>query len=380
MTIKWDEESLCLITPSGERYSPIHQANREFTAPLAAFEDICIEDLAHALRSSAKSLSGDLSERVNLNLWFPTNSPSIADREAAWYDQQGMGPFSESLDVFSLDNNNNILMDFEVRFPLVKSLEGLNSLLGPILTGIGVQLIDAKYRDTLDGPSTQLWFTIDPSWRIARANEFSNLVRTCLRHSTMDPRSVHGAYLLVISGFPEGLIGQPESEWLEVKRKGYALREESQKHELAMDLAAFANSDQGGLIIIGAGSTKDAAGRDTISSVVGCSPGSLPTDEYLMVANSRITPPIEGLQIQLVNRQEHHLAIIRIPKQFEYLKPFLVKGALTSTGRVTGAAFTIPRRAGTSRSNMSAEAVHSLLVAARALLRSPSPSDSNDLA
>lgn len=135
-----------------------------------------------------------------------------------------------------------------------------------------------------------------------------------------------------------------------------------------MDMAALANTEKGALLIIGMKTSKNKAGQDVITSAAGCSVGSLSIESYNQIARQRVVPPVTGMELHLLEHLGRHLMAILIPPQPEYLKPFLVKGGVTLEGRTNGASFTIPTRIGDARWNMSAEAVHSLLVAARVAL------------
>src|SRR5262249_47273790 len=111
---------------------------------------------------------------------------------------------------------------------------------------------------------------------------------------------------------------------------------------------------------------------DVIRGVPGCSPGTINVEQYAETVRSRIVPNIDGLDMRIVDWGGRHLLAMYIPPQPHYVQPFIVKGGVVKADKVSGAAFTIPRRIGSSRWNLSAEAVHSLLVAARlALAQSP---------
>jgi hypothetical protein len=190
-----------------------------------------------------------------------------------------------------------------------------------------------------------------------------------LRFREWDPSAMDGAHALLLMGRPEVLLGQPESAWLDAKRKGYGLQHsEVEKYEYARDLASFANSETGGLLVIGLSTTKDDSGMDIISEVTPCKPGSMNTQTYAHVAHAKVVPPIEGLEISPIRLDEGELLVIRVPPQAEYLKPFLVAGAIIND-KVSGSFISIPQRRGTDKWNMSPAAIHSLLVAARVALR-----------
>lgn len=63
---------------------------------------------------------------------------------------------------------------------------------------------------------------------------------------------------------PSGLIGQPETVWLDFKRSPYQIGDERQKFELAKDVAAMANS-QGGVILVGVETKHDEKVQDDVA-------------------------------------------------------------------------------------------------------------------
>jgi predicted HTH transcriptional regulator len=177
----------------------------------------------------------------------------------------------------------------------------------------------------------------------------SDVVREVLTVREMNPTSPFGAYSLVLAGMQAALLGQAESEWLEAKGKGYGLVNDRQKHELACDVTAFANAEQGGLIVIGLVTRKDRTGQDVISEARGCTPGDLNVEQYVEAVKNRIVPPIEGLAIRITESDEKHFLTIYVPPQPRYLQPFLVKGGVVVEERWTSAAFTITNRVGSDK-------------------------------
>lgn len=181
----------------------------------------------------------------------------------------------------------------------------------------------------------------------------------------VNPESI---YPLAKAGHLRVLIGQPESDWLDAKSQGYDLDQEGKRLELARDVAAFANSERGGLILIGA-TTRRVQDRDVIRKVASVPLASIRSRRYRAVIDARVVPTIENLEIRLhPESHDHGFLVIRIPRQAEELKPFLVHGAVAG-GAVEGSYVSIVRRRGEDNVPVSAVGVHSMLVAGRALLR-----------
>jgi hypothetical protein len=180
----------------------------------------------------------------------------------------------------------------------------------------------------------------------------------------------HEAFVLATlrSGRPDLLLGLYESGWLECKSQGYDLKVHSHRIELAQDVARFANSERGGLLVLGLKTKKDSAG-DRIVSV-----HPLPTPRtasYHKALDSLLFPPIEALNVEAVTATpggEPAIILVLVPPQPEELKPFLVTGAIVGD-RVEGAFISIVRRRGEHSIPISAPAIHASLAAGRALLR-----------
>ena len=68
---------------------------------------------------------------------------------------------------------------------------------------------------------------------------------------------VDGARAALRAGRPEDLLDVTECGWLDVKSGVYRLDDPASAEELAKDVAAFANTKTGGLLLIGFSTRKD---------------------------------------------------------------------------------------------------------------------------
>ena len=171
------------------------------------------------------------------------------------------------------------------------------------------------------------------------------------------------------AGRPELLIGQYETAWLECKSSGYDLASDHDKIELGQDVARFANSENGGVLVLGLKTRKDRVG-DRIASVHPLSPTPA-VSRYHKVLDSRIFPSVEGLELEVTaDSPEGRPSIVSVfvPPQPDHLKPFLVTGAIVR-GKVEGAFISIVRRREEHSIPIRPEAIHAALSAGRALLR-----------
>jgi hypothetical protein len=166
------------------------------------------------------------------------------------------------------------------------------------------------------------------------------------------------------SGRPALLIGQQESQWMEAKVSPYYLDEESQKLELAKDVAAFGNSSHSGLILLGL-ETKRVQRRDVIHRVRLFDLDLVDTHRYLQLLDQYIFPPMEGVQVKVIPVHGNRgVAYIRIPRQPQELRPIFVTGH-SHGRRIISHYLTLPTRRDDVVQFRDPAALHSLLVAGR---------------
>jgi hypothetical protein len=178
------------------------------------------------------------------------------------------------------------------------------------------------------------------------------------------------ALRMVQLGQSQALLGCQESEWLEAKSPAYELtnvHESLWKHELAKDVVQFANTEGGGLLLLGF-CTKRKAGIDTIAKIT-----PLPVSETRVQSNRgvmrhRIHPPISGLQVEVFPWEGGHIISIFVPPQRDENRPYLVSGSVIR-GRFIHSGITIVRREGDASIPITVQEIHSALVTGRAFLR-----------
>lgn len=270
--------------------------------------------------------------------------------------------------IFQLNSDNTISLQTDIPNPILESESSIKRTIEPILSSQGMLLRSADYCSDSPTPYCGLHVSFPGHWNVARAIDTVRVISRMLRHREWQPNSALGMKAVISAGRADLLIGLPETEWLDVKRIGYELQyKDKDAYELACDIASFANSPTGGLIVIGLESTK-TRGKDVISTVTPCGPQTLSVQRYFSIAKEKVIPPVEGLEIDTHEYDPGELMTIFIPPQPEEIRPFLVRGALVG-GKVKGSFFSMPQRRGDSKWDSSPEAVHSLLVAARAILR-----------
>lgn len=147
---------------------------------------------------------------------------------------------------------------------------------------------------------------------------------------------------LLRSGHAQALIGQPEGPWLETKREHYDLKSDAGQIKLARAVTQFANSECGGLVVVGL-ATKKHAGIDAIHAVMPMAHNPNIRRRYVQILQNRIYPPPDNLRVEVIAVPDGELVVIDIPAQPEELKPFLVHGAVIE-GRVNDTFISIVQR------------------------------------
>lgn len=176
---------------------------------------------------------------------------------------------------------------------------------------------------------------------------------------------------IVRSGQIESLLGQEENDWLEVKSRHFHLDSNIGKYDFLKSVAQFANSDLGGVLLIGA-KTFSLHGRDTIEKITPIqvnADSSKIKQKYASILRSNIFPPIKNLKIEEISSAEGLTMLIIIPSQPEELKPFLIHGEILD-GKIVKNYISFVERNGDSSYTYSPQSIHSMLAAGRSMLRS----------
>lgn len=173
---------------------------------------------------------------------------------------------------------------------------------------------------------------------------------------------------LVRSGSVSALLGQPESDWLEAKAPPPRLDDHHGKLEFAKDVASFANTVDGGILVYGLRTAKQAGG-DVIQSARPFPVGSMRPTQLLAILRKRLRPVPLGLQVEVIEVDEigQALGFVLVPPQDRARQPFLVHG-VSLGGRVRETFVGIPYRVGEETVWEDPSGIHSLLAAGRAAL------------
>ncbi|MGW4532344.1 hypothetical protein ACWEOI_15465 [Nocardia sp. NPDC004340] len=161
-------------------------------------------------------------------------------------------------------------------------------------------------------------------------------------------------------GDVDSLIGVAESSVLDAKRTHYAKRENGHL-ELAIDVASFTNSGQGGVLAIGIRTVKDVLGRDILAEVGGCDIDRGAEARYRKAIDTLVFPGVEGLRMCRTASALGEVFGIFVPRQDPAKLPFIVLGGDKRDAKHSSVVFQVPVRTGESNLPMRVEAVHSAL-------------------
>lgn len=172
---------------------------------------------------------------------------------------------------------------------------------------------------------------------------------------------------LIRGGHVKALLGQPEGEWLEAKRQHADFDSELGKIRLAQWVAQFANSPEGGVVVLGL-ATKNHGNGDVIAKITPLPRKLGIRRKYVQVLETKVIPPIENLAVEVIAYGESDLVLIEVPPQNEENKPFLVHGAVLE-GKTQGNFFSIVHRRNDEMASTHPAQVHANLTVGRAFLR-----------
>ncbi|WP_143229452.1 AlbA family DNA-binding domain-containing protein [Actinophytocola xanthii] len=121
------------------------------------------------------------------------------------------------------------------------------------------------------------------------------------------------------------LIGAHECIWLDVKEGSYRMEDDASAAELLKDVAAFANSD-GGLLVVGYRTLSEAT-VEVVGEIRPVPKVLVDTDRYRKTIRKNIAPHVRGLKITWHDiGADKGILVIDIPVQAETDKPFVVPG------------------------------------------------------
>jgi hypothetical protein len=143
----------------------------------------------------------------------------------------------------------------------------------------------------------------------------------------------------------QALLGRRENTWLDVKSGVYPLDKPKGPEELAKDVAAFANTADGGLILVGF-STRKEHGEEIVDALSPVPRDLVDLDKYRQVLAARVIPTLRGVSVDWIECGTGlGVLVIDIPAQPRSSQLFAVP-APTGTAEVSKTAVGFPIRRG----------------------------------
>lgn len=133
---------------------------------------------------------------------------------------------------------------------------------------------------------------------------------------------------------PTALLGLREGSWLDAKGGIYDLNSPSGAEELAKDVAAFANTLYGGLLIVGIGTRVDGQG-EVLEKLKPVPRNRVDLDRHRKLIRERITPPPRQVTVEWIDLEAGQgVLYIDIPVQPRGCLPHVVAAPGRARGKV----------------------------------------------
>jgi len=170
------------------------------------------------------------------------------------------------------------------------------------------------------------------------------------------------------SGQATAIIGLQESSYFECKSQ-LRLDEERVRIDFARDVAAFANGNSSGLLVVGL-QTKPRRDGDFVAGIHPVSDAARFARLARRTIDRLVFPPIDNLVVKAVavDAGNNYLVYCLIPEQAPELKPFMVAGAFID-GKIDGALISVPRRRDDETIHLSPASIHAFIAAGYAFFR-----------
>lgn len=132
------------------------------------------------------------------------------------------------------------------------------------------------------------------------------------------------------------LIGQMETDWLDCKRDIYPTSNgDKGKRELAKDISSFANTKDGGYILIGIETEKrEQQHTDTIKAIHPISQNTIDVEQYYNIIKEWVYPlPEIKIEWKKYREADKGIIVINVSPQKDAIKPFLITKTTDDSGK-----------------------------------------------
>jgi hypothetical protein len=145
-------------------------------------------------------------------------------------------------------------------------------------------------------------------------------------------KDVEGARAALKAGRPADLLGLAECGWLDVKAGVYQLDDPVKALELAKDVASSANTETGGMILVGY-ATRREHDSEIVDEVRPVRRELVDRDRYRKVIRERVIPAPRRFTVDFVDTDaETGILVIDVPVQPVALRPHVVPGPAGAGG------------------------------------------------
>ena len=145
-------------------------------------------------------------------------------------------------------------------------------------------------------------------------------------------KGIEGARAALRAGRPADLLGLAECGWLDVKAGVYQLDDPAKALELAKDVAAFANTGTGGMILVGY-STRKEHDREILEEIRPVIRALVDLDRYRKLIRERVIPRPRGFSVDFIHTDaDSGILVIDVPVQPVALLPYVVPGPAMAAG------------------------------------------------
>ncbi|KQO11252.1 hypothetical protein ASF06_00845 [Agreia sp. Leaf244] len=298
------------------------------------FGVVC-QALAHELTEDARL--GVTTPRAEAGLGIPADPLDVRAPQ--------MG-FSNEYLTFDLHERTMLV---QVLHPAVTTGDGIEAALSKDAGRRRLAVLSAELKEYRDAKSCDVAMSVTDDMSFGEIALEAYLILARLRGTLSESDTPAAVMEKLRVGAWSTLLGMAESDWLEVKRAMYGLGDARQRFELALDVSSFANSKDGGMIIIGFGTGQDAFGRDVIDNTAGITRLEASVARIEDVIQQLVSPAPQGLVIDVFHQDHRSVLAILIPSQSAAWLPFLVEGVVLDGAKMYGQGFTWVERRGTSK-------------------------------
>ncbi|TQM32734.1 hypothetical protein FB390_4430 [Nocardia bhagyanarayanae] len=350
--IRWDRASRAFLDPD-DHILAAYDPRAATQGKLDELQDITAGELSEAMGHAVTSADDVADPTATISIDYLPSAVGVF--RSAWAANY---PYPE--DMLSMTRRADSF-EFSIDVVLPRRSEftdqTIRALTEPLLAARGTTCVETKfYNDSSDGGLCELTVLPPPDLTVGEMAFMVSHMRDIVMNEPFSA-TPEKAFAAIESGEIQFLLGTAESEALDAK-DGHYPKNDRARIVIAGDIAAFANSTKGGIIVLGARTVKDSHGRDILAEVNGCAIDVGAKDRYRSAIEALVYPEIAGIKMCRTPAALGEVFAILIPEQHPDRLPFVVRGATQTEGRMSSALFQVPVRQGDSNVPARIEDIH----------------------